>query len=112
MTDILTQTGTFFVSEWTWGAGYDEEARYFEAVVRADKRQDLVASAFAAVAEVRSAQLVALQALILQRFIAAMAAAKQAHPNSFSASAARCSPVPPSECEAVHASAAQIRGSS
>lgn len=70
-------------------SGYDEEARYFEASVRTDKRKDLVSSAFAAVADVRNTQLVALRAIMLQRFKTDMTAALEAEPKTFSASAIR-----------------------
>jgi hypothetical protein len=69
--------------------GYDEEARYFEAAVRADKRAELVAKAYAAVAGVRDAQLAALKARTLQRFQADLQAAVEAGEEGFSAAAAR-----------------------
>jgi Root hair defective 3 GTP-binding protein (RHD3) len=68
--------------------GYDEEARYFEAAVRADKRTELVAKAYAAVAGVRDAQLAALKARTLQRFQADLQAAVEAGEEGFSAAAA------------------------
>jgi Root hair defective 3 GTP-binding protein (RHD3) len=72
--------------------GYDEEARYFEAAVRADKRQELVAKAYAAVAGVRDAQLAALKARTLQRFQADLQAAVEAGDEGFSAAATRWAP--------------------
>lgn len=69
--------------------GYDEEARYFEAAVRADKRTELVAKAYAAVAGVRDAQLAALKARTLQHFQADLQAAVEAGKEGFSAAAAR-----------------------
>ena len=69
--------------------GYDEDARYFEAAVRADKRQELVAKAYAAVAGVRDAQLAALKLRTLQRFQADLQAAVEAGDEGFSAAANR-----------------------
>ena len=72
--------------------GYDEEARYFEAAVRADKRKELVAKAYTAVAGVRDAQLAALKLRTLQRFQEELQAAGQSGDEGFSAAAARWVP--------------------
>lgn len=69
-------------------SGYDEEARYFEAAVRADKRKDLVTKAYAAVAGVRDGQLAALRARTLQQFKADLQAAVEAGSDGFTAAVA------------------------
>mmetsp|Transcript_3599 Transcript_3599/g.10456 ORF Transcript_3599/g.10456 Transcript_3599/m.10456 type:complete len:858 (-) Transcript_3599:898-3471(-) len=68
--------------------GYDEEARYFESAVRADKRQELVAQAYAVVATVRHAQLDMLRKATLDRFKADLAAALDSENQAFTATAA------------------------
>ncbi len=71
-------------------AGYDEEARYFESAVRSDKRRELVASAYGAVANMRHAQLDMLCVTMLHRFKADLAAALESKDGAFTATAAGC----------------------
>ncbi len=68
--------------------GYDEEARYFEAHVRADKRKDLVDKAYAAVAGVRDGQLAALRVKVLVQFQTDLRAAMDGGQQGFTAAAA------------------------
>lgn len=72
----------------TTSTGYDEEARYFEASVRADKRKDLVEKAYSAVAGVREGQLAALRRKVLAQFQADLKAAIGGGQQGFTAAAA------------------------
>ena len=70
-------------------AGYDEEARYFEAGVRSGKRAELVDSLHAAVRPLYEAQLTALCSTTLAGFVQALAAALAERSDTFALSAAR-----------------------
>ena len=71
-------------------AGYDEEARYFEAGVRGDKRAGLLSALQEAVWPLYETQLTALRARTLTEFKKALRAALAEGGEGFSAAAARC----------------------
>ena len=72
------------------GAGYDEEARYFEEGVRGDKRTGLLAALHEAVWPVYETQLTALRARSLTEFKKALKAALADGGEGFTSAASRC----------------------
>ena len=76
-------------------AGYDEEARYFEARVRGEKREDLVHSLHAAVQPLHDSQLEALRAALLAGFKQGLATALADGAEGFADAASRWTPVCP-----------------